>query len=159
MFRKSLQRMEGEIRQLEKELRYELPREIQKAVAMGDLRENAEYQSALERQGFVRARLGQLRKMVTELASIDVGSLPRDRAGLGSRVNLIDLDSGASVAYELVLSEEADFPNGKVSVNSPIGKALLGRGVGDEVVVRAPAGDRSYEVEKLLTVHDRGEEL
>jgi transcription elongation factor GreA len=151
--------MEEEIRQLEKELRYELPREIQKAVAMGDLRENAEYQSALERQGFVRARLGHLRKMVSELSAVDVANLPRDRASLGSKVSLVDLDSGAKVFYELVLSEEADFPNGKVSVNSPIGKGLLGKGVGEEVIVRAPAGDKSYEVEKLLTIHDRQDEL
>lgn len=159
MFRKTRQRMEQEIHQLEKELRYELPQEIQRAVAMGDLRENAEYQSALERQGFVRARLGQLRKMVSDLSAVDPGKLPRDQVGLGSRVGLIDLDNGQAVSYELVLSEDADFSTGKVSVNSPIGKGLLGKRVGDEVTIRAPGGDRSFEVKELRTAHDRKDEI
>ena len=159
MFRKSRLRMEAEIQKLEKELRHELPREIQRARELGDLRENAEYQAALERQGLIQARLAQLRKMVSELAAIAVDQLPRDRVAIGSRVRLIDLDSGEPVTYELVLSEEADFPQGKVSVNSPIGRGLLGHRQGDEVVIRAPSGARSYEVEELHTFHDRKDEV
>ena len=155
MFRKSRLRMEAEIQQLEKELHHELPREIQRAREMGDLRENAEYQAALERQGLIQARLAQLRKMVSELAAIPVDQFPRDRVALGSRVRLVDLDSGETVTYELVLSEEADFSRGRVSVNSPIGRGLLGHRKGDEVEIRAPSGSRSFEMEELQTVHDR----
>ena len=159
MFQKAKNRMEEEIRRLDRELRHELPKEIQRAVAMGDLRENAEYQAALERQGLVQARLRHLHKLVTELSSVDWRSFPRDRIGLGSKVDLVDVDSGKSVTYELVLSEEADFPKGKVSVNSPIGRGLIGKNVGDEVIIRAPGGTKTYELETLRTVHDRQEEL
>ncbi|MBI4161907.1 MAG: GreA/GreB family elongation factor [Acidobacteria bacterium] len=151
--------MEEEIRQLEKELRQDLPVEIRRAVALGDLRENAEYQSALERQSFVQARLGQLRRMLADLSTAGLNNLPRDRVGLGSLVGLVDLDNGEAVQFEIVLSEDADFPRGKVSVNSPIGKGLLGRRVGEEVVIRAPSGVRQFELQALRTIHDREGEV
>lgn len=159
MFQKAKNRMEEEIRRLDRELRHELPKEIQRAVAMGDLRENAEYQAALERQGLVQARLRHLRKLVAELASVDWRSFPKDQVGLGSEVGLVNVDTGKSVSYELVLGEEADFPKGKVSVNSPIGRGLLGKKVGDEVIIRAPGGTKTYEMETLRTVHDRQKEF
>ena len=155
MFQRARKKLEEEIRVLDQELRVELPKEIKWAAALGDLRENAEYQSALERQRFVQARLGQLRKMLIEISSINLNSLPRDRVGLGSKVGLVDLDTGKEAVYELVFSEEVDFPKGRISVGSPIGKALLGKKVGDEVVIRAPSGTRTCEVKEMRTAHDR----
>jgi len=146
-----------EIKKLGKELRLELPLEIQRARALGDLRENAEYHAALERQSFVRARLGQLQRKMAELATISQGTLPRDRAALGSLVTLLDLDTETEICYELVISEELDVPKGKISVSSPIGKGLLGSQKGDERTIATPAGTRHFEVIKLLTIHDRDE--
>ena len=151
-----MEKLEKERKELERELRYELPKEIQRATALGDLRENAEYHAALERQSYVRARVGQLKQRMSQLSSVELSSLPRDRAAFGSLVTVEDLDSGDEVTYELVVPEEGDPANGKVSVSSPIGRALMGKEVGDEVTVKAPGGDRVFEVRALVTLHDRG---
>jgi len=148
-------KLEAELRGLEHEFRVELPREIKTAVAMGDLRENAEYHAALERQRYVKARIAQLRQRLGELGSMNLDRVPRDRVAIGSTVVLLDLDTDAEVTYELVIPELADIDKGLVSVASPIGRGLMGRGEGDEVTIQVPSGSRRYEVVELKTLHDK----
>ena len=143
-----------EIAALETELRIELPREISKARAHGDLSENAEYHAAKERQGVVNARLGQLRARLRELSMIDMSRLPRDRVGLGSTVVVLDTKKDEEITYKLVTSEEADVSKGQISTTSPIGRALLGKRVGDEVRFQIPDGMREFEILQLTTIHD-----
>ena len=147
-------KLEEEMAALEYELRNELPREILKARAHGDLSENAEYHAAKERQGFVNARLGQLQKRAGELAMIDVTKIPHDRVGLGSRVVVLDVKKDEKFTYMLVTSEEADAPTGKISTGSPIGRSLLGKEVGDTVNLQAPGGAKELEILELQTIHD-----
>ena len=149
------QKLEKELKEFERELRLELPKAIHTALQMGDLRENAEYQSALERQHYVKARIGQLQQQLRTLSMIDLNSLPRDRVGLGSTISLYEPESEKTIRYDLVVSEEADFAKGLVSVSSPIGRALIGHRVGDEVTIRIPAGTRLYEIVELSTLHDK----
>ena len=155
MLGRTRDRLEKELKALEKEYRQELPKEIQRALQMGDLRENAEYQSALERQHFVKSRITQLQEQLKNLSMIDLNSLPKDRAGLGSSVTVYDAEADKTMTYELVIPDESDFAKGLVSVTSPIGKALIGHREGDEVTVRIPAGTRLFEVVKLVTLHDK----
>ena len=143
-----------EIATLERELTVDLPQEIKKAVAMGDLSENAEYHMAKQRQEFVRARLGQLKKRMGELSLVNMSNIPRDRAGLGSTVVVYDNTKDEEIEYQLVTSEETDVAAGKISTTSPIGRALLNRRVGDEIEVATPAGKKEFEVVELLTIHD-----
>jgi len=147
-------KLEEEIAALDMELRVDLPREIAKARAHGDLSENAEYHAAKERQGMVNARLGQLRARLRELSMIDFSRIPRDRVGLGSSVTVLDLDKDEKLTYKLVTSEEADVAKGRISTTSPIGKGLLGKQVGDTVKVTIPGGVREMEIVELLTIHD-----
>ena len=147
-------KLEEEIAALEYELRNELPKEILKARAHGDLSENAEYHAAKERQGFVNARLGQLKKRMGEVAMIDVTKIPRDRAGLGSHVVVLDTSKEEEISYHLVTSEDADVTQGRVSTSSPIGKCLLGKEVGDVVKLVTPGGTRELEILSLKTIHD-----
>jgi transcription elongation factor GreA len=147
-------KLEEEIAALEYELRNELPREILKARAHGDLSENAEYHAAKERQGFVNARLGQLQKRAGELAMIDVTKIPHGKVGLGSRVVVLDLKKDEQFTYLLVTSEEADAPTGKISTGSPIGRSLLGKEVGDTVKLQVPGGAKELEILELQTIHD-----
>ena len=153
--REILEKLKKELQTLEREFRVELPKEIKKAVAMGDLRENAEYHAALERQAFVRARIGQLRERLGALNAVNMSEVPKDRAAMGSRLELLDLDSDEEITFQLVFPEVADLDNGLLSIVSPIGKALVGLKEGDEVTVRIPAGARRFEVLSLSTVHDR----
>jgi transcription elongation factor GreA len=150
------EKLERELRSLEQEFRVELPKEIGRAVAMGDLRENAEYKAALERQSYVRARIAQLRNRLSELSSISLASIPRDRVALGSRVTLLNLDTDEEITYQLVFPEVADLENGFISIASPIGRGLMGRVEGDEVSVEIPTGVKRFEVLELQTVHDDG---
>ncbi len=147
-------KLEHEIAALENELRIELPREISKARAHGDLSENAEYHAAKERQGIVNARLGQLRARLRELSMIDMARIPRDRVGLGSSVTVLDLQKDEEITYQLVTSEEANVAAGRISTTSPIGKGLLGKQVGDTVKVQIPGGVRELEIVQLVTIHD-----
>jgi len=151
------ERLTVELRALEHEFRVELPKEIKAAVAMGDLRENAEDRAALERQSFVKARIGQLRERLGTLNSINMSQLPRDRAGLGSRVTVLDLDTDKEITYRLVFAEAADLEKGLISIASPIGKSLVGLQEGDEVKIRTPSGQRHFEVLGLVTAHDQAE--
>ena len=148
------QKIQDELRQLETELRTESPHDLKLAVAMGDLSENAEYQAARNRQDYVRARIANLRKRLADLSMIDVSRLPTDRVGYGSTVVLYNVDTGDEVTYKLVMAEDADVAQNKISTSSPVGRALMGRSEGDEVEVVTPAGKRRFEVVRLTTVHD-----
>ncbi len=144
----------NEIADLEDELHHKIPKEIQKAREFGDLRENAEYKAALERQSFVSARIGLLKQRLNEVGSIDITKLPTDRIAYGSKVVLFDLEREDEIEYKLVTSEEADPDKGLLSTSSPIGQALIGLEEGDEVSVKTPRGMRNFEVAKLDTIHD-----
>lgn len=147
-------KLEDEIRKLERELREELPEALKKALEMGDLRENAEYQAAKERQSYVRAQLAQLRERLSKFSLINLNKIPTDKASYGSTVVLWDLETEAEITYRLVISEESDAARGLISTSSPIGKSLLGKREGDEVVIRTPRGVKHYEIVKLTTIHD-----
>ena len=147
-------KLQDEITALEYELRNELPKEILKARAHGDLSENAEFHAAKERQGFVNARLNQLKQRMAEMSMIDYSKIPHDRAGLGSTLVVLDVKRDEEVTYRLVTTEEADAANGKVSTTSPIGRALLGKQEGDSVRVQSPGGIKELEIRKLTTIHD-----
>ena len=143
-----------EAERLQYELNVTLPNEIRKAVEHGDLRENSEYKAALERQQFVQARLGQLRSRLSKLSSIDISQIPPDKVGLGSRVVVVDSKSGDREVYHLVFGDAAEFEEGQVTMASPIGRALLGKAVGDEVILRLPTLTRKLKVVELQTIHD-----
>jgi len=147
-------KLQQEIDSLEHELNVELPKEIAVARAHGDLSENAEYKYAKERQGYVNAKIGQLKKRMGDLGMLNLTNIPKDRSGYGSRVVVLDVQRNIEVEYKLVSSEEADVEKGLISTTSPIGRALLNRQVGDEVQVATPAGKKEFEVVSLVTIHD-----
>ena len=147
-------KLEEEIKALEYELTTELPRDIKKARELGDLSENAEYHMAKQRQVFVNARLGQLKKRMGELAMIDLTNIPKDKIAFGSTVKVYDNTKEEEIEYRLVTSEEADVTKGLISTTSPIGRALMGKKVGDTATVVTPNGNREIEVLKLSTIHD-----
>jgi transcription elongation factor GreA len=149
-----LKRFEDEINMLERELNHELPKEIQRARELGDLRENAEYKAAKERQVFLNARIGMLKKRASEISLINVDKIPHDKIAFGSTVTLRDGGSGNEVIFQLVMPEDANAEKGWISTASPIGRALLGKEEGDEVKVPTPNGVREFEVLKLATIHD-----
>jgi transcription elongation factor GreA len=151
-------RLEGEIRTLDYELKVELPKEIQKAREHGDLRENAEYKSAKERQSFLQARIAQLQTRLVALSMVNLDKIPKDKVGLGSTVTLRETSSGDQVVYDLVTPEEADPTQGRISPSSPIGKSLLNHEEGDVVEVRVPSGTKEYEITRLVTIHDQAED-
>jgi transcription elongation factor GreA len=147
-------KLQLEIAALENELRIELPREILKARAHGDLSENAEYHAAKERQGYVNARLGQLNARLRDISMIDLTRIPHDRVGLFSTVIVLDVDKDEKVKYKLVTSEEVDVAKGLISTSSPIGRGLLGKQVGDSVRINIPGGVREMEIIELFTIHE-----
>lgn len=147
-------RLQSELDELESELRVHLPKEIKRALEFGDLRENAEYRAALDRQSIVKARIGQLRQRISEVASIDLSRVPHDRAAYGSTLVLYDPERDEELTYRLVTAEESDPQGGLISTTSPVGKSLMGKQEGDEVTVRTPAGARRFEIKQLRTVHD-----
>ncbi len=150
-----IKKLQDEIVALEYELRNELPREIQKARAHGDLSENAEYHAAKERQSFVDARLSHLKSRLRQLSMVDMKNIPRDRVGLGSTVVLYDVQKEVQITYKLVTSEEADAAKGCISTSSPIGRGLLGKRAGDEIKISIPDGVREMEILEVTTIHDR----
>ncbi len=150
-------KLQDEITALEYELRNELPKEILKAREHGDLSENAEYHAAKERQGLVNARLGALQKRLAEFSMIDLTKIPHDRVGLGSRVVVLDTKKNEEIVYYLVTSEEADAAHGRISTQSPIGRSLLAKEVGDVVKMQAPGGTKELEILKLQTIHELAE--
>ncbi len=150
-------KLQEEMNVLEHELVHELPKEIKKAAALGDLSENAEYHMAKQRQEFVKARLRQLGARMAELALINMENIPKDKVGLGSTVRVYDNSKNAEVEYKLVTSEESDVTAGKISTSSPIGRALLNKRVGDSAIVVTPNGHREMEILNLTTIHDQTE--
>ncbi len=148
------EKLELELHTLEHELTIDLPKEIAKARAHGDLSENSEYKYAKERQAYVNAKIQQLKKSMGDVSMLNLNNLPKDRAGYGSRIWVLDLKKDVKVEYKLVTTEEADADHGMISTTSPIGKALLNRKVGDEVQVQTPAGVKEFEVVKLKTIHE-----
>ena len=150
-------KLREEMDALEHELNHELPKELKKAVAMGDLSENAEYHMAKQRQEFVKARLRQLGRRLADMSLINMNNIPRDKVGLGSTVKVFDTTKNAEVQYELVTSEESDVAAGKISTTSPIGRALLNKKVGDTAVFATPNGQREMEILSLSTIHDLAE--
>ena len=147
-------KLQEEINLLERELNHELPAELKRAVALGDLSENAEYHMAKQRQEFVRARLGMMKKRMAELSLINLSNIPRDRAAIGSTIVVFDSTKDEEIVYKLVTSEESDVSQGKVSTTSPIGRALMGKKVGDVTTVVTPGGNRELEILQLTTMHD-----
>jgi|ERR1043166_8517638 transcription elongation factor GreA len=152
------QKLQAELDQLETELRVHLPKEIKRAREFGDLRENSEYQTALQRQTMVKARIRELRQRMSEVSSIDLSRIPRDKAGYGSTLVLYDAERDEEVTYRLVTPEESDPTAGLISTVSPIGRSLMGKEEGDEVVVSIPSGSRRFEIRRLTTLHDEASE-
>src|SRR6266704_2761078 len=152
-----IKKFEGEIATLDRELKLELPKEIKRARELGDLRENAEYAAAKERQRLVESRISMLKKRVAEIALINVDRIPTDRAGFGSTVHVVE-KNGDKLVFQLVMPEDADAAKGLISTTSPIGRALLNREEGDEVKVVTPGGPRAFEIVKLFTIHDEASE-
>jgi transcription elongation factor GreA len=148
------QKLGEEVEKLQHELNVTLPNEIRKAVELGDLRENSEYKAALERQQFVQARLGQLRQRLSKLSQIDLSQIPADKVGLGSKVTVKDQQSGSVETYHLVFGDALEFDELHVTMASPIGRALLGKAVGDVAVLKLPTKMRKLEVTGLVTIHD-----
>jgi transcription elongation factor GreA len=148
------QKLQSELDELESELRVHLPKEIKRALEFGDLRENAEFRAALDRQNMVKARIVELRQRISEISSIDLSRVPRDKASYGSTLILYDAEREEEVTYRLVTPEESDPQKGLISTTSPVGKSLMGKEEGDEVVVRTPAGARNFEIRRMTTIHD-----
>ena len=152
-----IRKFEDEIATLDRELKLELPKEIKRARELGDLRENAEYAAAKERQRLVEARIGMLKKRVAEIALINIDRIPSDRAGFGSTLHVIE-NNGDNLVFQLVMPEDADATKGLISTTSPIGRAFLNKEVGDDVKVVTPGGTRQFEITKLVTIHDEATE-
>jgi transcription elongation factor GreA len=148
-------RLQDEITQLDYELKVTLPKEILKAREHGDLRENAEYKSAKERQSFLQARVAQLHRRLAALSLVNLDKIPRGKVGLGSVVTVKQEDTGDETVYEIVVTEDADPTIGRISPSSPIGKCLLGHEEGDTVEVKVPSGTKTYDITKLVTIHDQ----
>jgi transcription elongation factor GreA len=148
-----VKRLRKEVETLKRELNVELPKELERARAHGDLSENAEWAMAKQRQEFLRARLNNLEARVAELSMINIESIPRDTVGLGSKVELEDLDEGGVAEYEIVVPEEVDGAQNRISLSSPLGKALIGKASDDDIEVQTPKGKRAYLVRKLVTIH------
>jgi transcription elongation factor GreA len=151
-------KLQEEIRKMEHELAHELPAEIKKAAALGDLSENAEYHMAKQRQEFVNARLGQMKRRMAELSLVNLANIPHDRVAFGSTVLVYDTSKDEKIEYKLVTSEESDVNKGLISTTSPIGRSLIGKQIGDMAVVVTPNGKRELEVLKLTTIHEAKEE-
>jgi transcription elongation factor GreA len=148
-----IKKFEEEIAALNHELKLELPKEIKRARELGDLRENAEYHAAKERQRLVEARISMLQQRVSQLALVNVDRIPKDRAGFGSRLHVVE-GNGDRLVFQLVMPEDADAAKGLISTSSPLGRAFLNREPGDEVKVATPGGTREFEIVKLITIHD-----
>jgi transcription elongation factor GreA len=149
-----IEKLKEDLKKAEKELRVDIPLELRTAAAHGDLSENSEYDAAKERQTFLLARVAQLTERVNSLSSLKISEIPTGVVGFGSKVDLEDLNTGDKVSYEFVTPEEVDPKIGKISVGSPIGKALFGKIEGDEVVINLPSGTKEYAITGLKTIHE-----
>ena len=148
-------RLKTELAEMQHELSHDLPHRLEEARAHGDLRENAEYDAAKNRQGLLRARIAQLQNRIRELSAYTMAQIPRDRISYGSRVTVEDSDSGDTIEYRIVFPEEVDAASGVISISSPIGQGLMNKAEGDEVVVQTPRGRKTYQVIRVLTLHDQ----
>lgn len=148
-------RLKTELAEMQHELSHDLPHRLEEARAHGDLRENAEYDAAKNRQGLLRARIAQLQNRIRELSAYTIAQIPRDRISYGSRVTVEDSDSGDLIEYRIVFPEEVDAASGLISISSPIGQGLMNKAEGDEVVVQTPRGRKTYQVITVLTLHDQ----
>ncbi len=156
---KLIKKLKEEIERLEKELTVDIPRELQKAIAQGDISDNAEYQSAKERQFYLSARVAQLKERLASLSMMNLKDIPKDKVAYGSKVYLKDMETGEEITYKLVFPEEVDVSKGLISITSPIGKKLLGKEEGMEVEIPVPSGVKKFEILRLITIHDsEGEE-
>ena len=152
-----VQKLQEEIQALERELNHELPRELKRARALGDLSENAEFIMAKQRQDYVGARLSQLKKRLADLSLVNLSNIPKDRIAFGSKVVLHDVDRNSEIEYRLVTSEEAEVSKGLISTTSPIGRGLMGKKLGDSVRISTPNGVREFEIRAVQTIHDQSE--
>ena len=159
MVKKLFERMNSEFKEIEYELKTTLPDEIHRAAALGDLSENAEYESALERQRLMQSKFRTLKARISEVAQMDMTRLPTDRIGYGSIVELFDVDSEKEITYQLCLPESSDVKLGRISLSSPIGHALMGRVAGDEVSVNIPSGKKNYEIVSIIPYHETEQDL
>ena len=148
------EKLGAEVEKLQHELNVVLPNEIRRAVELGDLRENSEYKAALERQQFVQARLGQLRQRLSKLSAVDMSQIPADKVGLGSRVVVVCQDTEVQETYQLVFGDAENFDEGHVTMSSPIGRALVGKAVGEVALLKLPAKTRRLRIVELATIHD-----
>ncbi len=148
-------RLKAELAELQRELSHELPARLEEARAHGDLRENAEYEAAKNRQGLLRARIAQIQTRIRELSAYTLAQIPRDRISYGSRVTVEDVESGDRVEYRIVFPEEVDPASGLISISSPIGQGLMNRAEGDEVAIQTPRGRKTYQVVNVLTLHEQ----
>jgi len=151
------QKLQEEILALEHELNHELPKELKRARALGDLSENAEFHMAKQRQDYVGARLAQLKRRLAELSMVNYSNIPKDKIAFGSKVVLYDVDRDAEIEYKLVTSEEADVSKGLISTTSPIGRGLMGKKPGDAVKIATPNGAREFEIRAIQTIHEQPE--
>ncbi len=152
-----VQRLKRELSDLQHELSHKLPKELEEARAHGDLSENAEYEAAKARQELVQVRISQIGGRIRELSMYTLASIPEGVAAYGSRVTVEDLEEGEEIVYRLVFPEEAEVAEGRISLGSPLGRALLNRTVGDEIEVETPKGKRRFEIIDLVTIHDKGD--
>jgi len=149
------ERLESELKLLERELKIDLPKEIKKAAAMGDLRENAEYQTALERQRFLQGRIGQIKQKLSEISLMRFDQVSKTAIGLGSLFKVIDTEEDREHQFEIVMDGMADATKGMISISSPLARGFLNKKVGDEVSITVPSGRKTYEIIELKTVHER----
>jgi len=149
-----LDKLDADLQKTKKELKVDIPEALRVAIEHGDLSENAEFKSAKERQMFLETRLSQLQKRISDVTALNIDRLPRDRAGLGSTLELKDLNSGTEIMYHLVFPEEVDPESGRISTASPIGRALMGKQEGDEITIPLPDAKKEYELLKLTTIHE-----
>ena len=147
--------LEGELKLLERELRIELPQEIKRAVALGDLRENAEYHSALERQRFLHSRIAQIMQKLSEISLVRIDQVPKDRVGLGSKFRVLDTTEDKEIEFEIVMEGMGNPGDGLISISSPLARGFLNKQPGDEVTINVPSGKKTYEILELRTLHDR----
>ncbi|QPJ66589.1 MAG: transcription elongation factor GreA [Candidatus Nitrohelix vancouverensis] len=154
-----LGKLETQLKEARKELNVDIPQALKTAMAHGDLSENAEFKAAKERQAFLESRVSQLQKRISDITSIDLSRIPKDRSGLGSTLHLRDLNSGEEKQYRLVFPEEVNPEEGKISGASPVGRSLINKQEGDEITIPLPDERKEYEVIKIITIHDESAQL
>ena len=152
-----LKKLDKQLAESQKELQIDIPEALKVAREHGDLSENAEYKAAKERQMFLESRISLLQKRISDVTSLDIRRIPKDRSGLGSTLFLNDLGTGEAKKYQLVFPEDVDPEDGKISTASPIGKALMGKQKGDEIIVPLPNQKKEYEVIRVITIHENSE--